>query len=108
MTEDYQGRVRQFCGGSVIDEYHVLTAAHCVASYTESDVRRLRVQLGVHDIKNTPSKSTHKVDRIIRHIDFSQRTLVSQAIYSRFLHIPKMPSIIFFKSIWIHNTVILV
>jgi len=75
LTEDYQGRVRQFCGGSVIDEYHVLTAAHCVASYTESDVRRLRVQLGVHDIKNTPSKSTHKVDRIIRHIDFSQRTL---------------------------------
>ena len=80
LTEDYQGRVRQFCGGSVIDEYHVLTAAHCVASYTESDVRRLRVQLGVHDIKNTPSKSTHKVDRIIRHIDFSQRTLVSKSI----------------------------
>jgi len=75
LTEDYQGRVRQFCGGSVIDEYHILTAAHCVASYTEDDVRRLRVQLGVHDIKNTPSKSTHKVDRIIRHIDFSQRTL---------------------------------
>jgi len=75
LTEDYQGRVRQFCGGSVIDEYHILTAAHCVASYTEDDVRRLRVQLGVHNIKNTPGKSTHKVDRIIRHIDFSQRTL---------------------------------
>ena len=69
--------MRQFCGGSVIDEYHILTAAHCVASYTEDDVRRLRVQLGVHNIKNTPNKSTHKVDRIIRHIDFSQRTLVS-------------------------------
>jgi secreted trypsin-like serine protease len=78
LTEDYQGRVRQFCGGSIIDEYHILTAAHCVASYTEDDVRRLRVQLGVHDIKNTPGKSTHKVDRIIRHIDFSQRTLVSR------------------------------
>ena len=61
----------------MIDEYHILTAAHCVASYTEDDVRRLRVQLGVHNIKNTPGKSTHKVDRIIRHIDFSQRTLVS-------------------------------
>ena len=68
------------CGGTLISLRHVLTAAHCVASYTESDVRRLRVQLGVHDIKNTPSKSTHKVDRIIRHIDFSQRTLVSQSI----------------------------
>lgn len=75
LTEDYQGRVRQFCGGSVIDEYHILTAAHCVASYTEDDVRRLRVHLGVHNIQNTHTKSVHRVDRIIRHISFSQRTL---------------------------------
>jgi secreted trypsin-like serine protease len=75
LTEDYQGRVRQFCGGSVIDEYHILTAAHCVASYTEDDVRRLRVHLGVHNIQSTPTKSVHRVDRIIRHINFSQRTL---------------------------------
>ena len=66
----------------MIDEYHILTAAHCVARYTEDDVRRLVVHLGAHDISSNSGKSKHKVTRIIRHIDFSDRTLVSTPIFS--------------------------
>ncbi|XP_037092372.1 transmembrane protease serine 9-like isoform X4 [Pollicipes pollicipes] len=72
----FKGR-RQFCGGSLIDETHILTAAHCVAHMTSYDVRRLVVRLGDHDI-STPDERSHEeyqVARIIRHKGFSDQTL---------------------------------
>merc|ERR1712110_149978 len=67
--------LRQFCAGSLIDEYHVLTAAHCVIGYTAEDTKKLRVKLGLHKLSQDVGSSTHKVKRIIRHIDFNSRTL---------------------------------
>jgi len=74
LAIDHKRKERQFCGGSLIDEYHVLTAAHCVIGYTEKDISMLRVRLGAHSLANGQS-SVHKVDRIIRHIDFNTNTL---------------------------------
>lgn len=70
-------RNRQFCGGSLIDEKHILTAAHCVAHMSQYDVQNLRVRLGDHNIK-TSREANHverRVRRVIRHKKFSSSTL---------------------------------
>merc|ERR1711976_101988 len=63
---------RQFCGGSLIDDNHILTAAHCVAHMSKYDVQNLRVRLGDHNIKDNDSQTVVKhVKRVIRHKGFS-------------------------------------
>merc|ERR1711874_330607 len=71
-------RNRQFCGGSLIDERHILTAAHCVAHMSKYDVQNLRVRLGDHNIKDgikDGSTVEKRVKRVIRHKGFSSSTL---------------------------------
>ncbi|CAG4965019.1 unnamed protein product [Colias eurytheme] len=68
---------RQFCGGSLIDNSHVLTAAHCVAHMTSWDVARLTARLGDYNIR-TNSETQHierKIKRVVRHRGFDMRTL---------------------------------
>ncbi|GLV37602.1 lethal (2) k05911 [Carabus blaptoides fortunei] len=68
---------RQFCGGSLIDNIHILSAAHCVAHMSSWDVARLTVRLGDYNIR-TNSEVQHiekKVKRIVRHRGFDSRTL---------------------------------
>lgn len=68
---------RQFCGGSLIDSTHILSAAHCIAHMSSWDVSRLTVRLGDHNIKSN-SETRHiekKVKRLVRHRGFDSRTL---------------------------------
>ncbi|XP_050100541.1 proclotting enzyme [Anopheles aquasalis] len=68
---------RQFCGGSLIDSIHILTAAHCVAHMSSFDVARLTVKLGDHNIRsNTEIQHVERrVKRLVRHRGFDSRTL---------------------------------
>ncbi|XP_071454280.1 serine proteinase stubble-like [Hetaerina americana] len=68
---------RQFCGGSLIDSTHILSAAHCIAHMSSWDVSRLTVRLGDHNIR-TDTETRHiekKVKRLVRHRGFDSRTL---------------------------------
>uniref|UniRef100_A0A1I8NVH0 Phenoloxidase-activating factor 2 n=1 Tax=Stomoxys calcitrans TaxID=35570 RepID=A0A1I8NVH0_STOCA len=68
---------KQFCGGSLITNNHILTAAHCVARMTSWDVAALTVHLGDYNIR-TDYEVQHvarRVKRLVRHKGFDFSTL---------------------------------
>ncbi|XP_055612804.1 uncharacterized protein LOC129759393 [Uranotaenia lowii] len=77
----YHGRTKYVCGGTLISEFFVATAAHCLYDETNEQfvgTRGILVRLGVHQLERALSDNavqTRFVSRIIRSPDFDRTTL---------------------------------
>ncbi|MFH1329345.1 MAG: trypsin-like serine protease [Actinomycetota bacterium] len=67
----------QFCAGTLIDPWWVLTAGHCVSFAAVDDASEIDVMVGRHDLRNGTDGERIGVADIYRHPGYDNQTLAN-------------------------------
>ncbi|XP_034354688.1 mast cell protease 8-like [Arvicanthis niloticus] len=79
--------VRKKCGGFLVGEDIVMTAAHCYGSGTN-------VTLGAHNIQDRKNTQVIRVRKYKRHEDFNSETLVNDIMILKLVHKAQLNSVV--------------
>lgn len=79
--EGLEGISGPFCGGALINDRYVLTAAHCLQKIT---AKELTVILGTHDVDDVGQRVG--VERILNHPDYKNVSWYDDHLYKVFLN----------------------
>jgi len=65
---------QHWCGGSVVDDHYILTAAHCTSGASAS---QLQVTMGLHHQSNQTGTQTLQVTEVINHPNYNSGTMAN-------------------------------